>query len=153
MGDSITTELRGLEERRSVTFAWRFSSGGGPASCGRFANGDYWIAPAPGKSVVTVTAIEGRGGGAVSADANPQLEAHGLLSRDYGSMEPERNIIPRLPIAYDAPVSLVAAMERDEERHGACGTPLIHGSCAEAYQVVTVLDAVPAGTAPRAATG
>ena len=143
-GQSIRTTIVGdANENRSVEITWTFNSGGEDAFCGQFANGDYWIAPATGQSGVTITGISGSGSGTVSADNDPMIDQLGLLSKDYGNLDPSQNIVPQLPVTYDFATSIVAAMERDEQAHGGCGTRAILGSCADAYQVVTVLDRVP----------
>lgn len=144
-GSSISTTIIGDEnEDRSVSFSWEFNSAGEPARCGQFANGDYWVAPAQGQSSITITSINGSGSGAVSADNDPLIDSMGLLSRDYGNLDPDQNIVPNLPVTYEQSTSILAAMERDESSHGVCGTRAIEGSCVDAYQVLTVLDHVPA---------
>ncbi|MBD3242485.1 MAG: hypothetical protein GF331_17990 [Chitinivibrionales bacterium] len=142
-GTTISETVTG--DGRSIAFDWAFHSGGGPARCGRFANGDYWVAPAAGEASVTVTAVAGSGSGDIYVDADPRIEAMGLLSRDYGNLDTSENIVPRLPLTYDHAVSLVAVIQRDEARFGNCGTNAIVGCCAEAYHVVTILDSVPPG--------
>lgn len=125
-----------------ASFHWKFNAGGGPTYCGRFANGDYWVAPPIGDTV-TVTAVTGNG--AISLDDNPVIEAIGLLdgSRNYGNHAAENNLLPALPRAFRGITSLVAAKQRNEAADGECGTPAIVGECVDAYHVVTVLSAVP----------
>lgn len=145
-GTSISVTVQGdsrYEGGRSVQFDWSFHSGGSPANCGQFANGDYWIAPASGQNSVTVTGINGSGSGTIYADENPVPEAMGLLSRDYGNQDSNENIITRLPLSWNRDTSLVAVIERDEATHGECGTRAIVGCCADAYSIVTVLEQVP----------
>lgn len=142
-GTAVTETVTG--DDRSITFDWTFHSGGGPARCGQFANGDYWVAPAAGETSVTVTAIAGSGSGDIYADADPQIEAMGLLSHDYGNLDSSESIVPQLPVTFDHAASLVAVIQRDEAQFGNCGTNAIVGCCAEAYHVVTILDTVPPG--------
>ncbi|WP_290582377.1 hypothetical protein [Ketobacter sp.] len=141
-GNSINVSVT---DSRTVSFNWSFNSGGSNAFCGQFANGDYWIAPASGKSSVTVTALTASGSGPVALDVNPQLEAMGLLdsSDTYGNYVASENIRGKLPATYSKAVSLVAATERNESAHGECGTKQIVGNCADVYNVVTVLTAPP----------
>ncbi len=126
-------------------YNWAFNSGGGDARFGQFANGDYWIAPAPGKSTVTITGITTAGPGTISADADPVMESMGLLSgiKGYGNYSAYQNIIPNLPISYSTTTSLVAAIQRNEVAEGNCGTPATTGECVDSYNVVTVLPSVP----------
>jgi hypothetical protein len=143
-GTTFSTMVAGESgESRSIKFTWTFHSGGGPAQYGQFANGDYWIAPAAGQTSVTITAITGAGSGQIYADENPQIEAMGLLSKDYGNLNTNENIIPKLPLTYNYATSLVAVIQRDEAQFGNCGTAAIVGCCADAYNVVTVLTQVP----------
>lgn len=127
---------------RDATFQWRFNSGGGDAYCGKFVNGDYWVAP-KGSAGVEITSISGNG--QIRADADPIVESTGILlgSIAYGNETPEENIIPRLPIIYKKTSSIVAAKQRNEETDGNCGTKAIRGACIDAYHVVTVLESVP----------
>lgn len=123
-------------------FSWQFESAGRSAYCGRFANGDYWIAPRTG-AAVTVTAVSGNG--VISVDADPVVERMGLLdgSNGYGNYDPAEDIVPALPMSFAATTSLVAAKQRDEASDGGCGTRAIVGECIDAYHVVTVLEQVP----------
>jgi len=126
-------------------YNWAFNSGGGDATCGQFANGDYWIAPAAGQSSVTITGITTTSPGAISADADPVMESMGLLSgtKTYGNYNATENIIPNLPVTYSTVTSLVSAIQRNEVTEGTCGTSAILGNCADSYNVVTVLQSVP----------
>ena len=124
-------------------YTWKFNSAGGNARCGQFANGDYWIAPAAGESTVTITNITSNG--TVRADADPTVESMGLLdgARNYGNYNSNENIIPKLPISYSTTTSIVAAVQRNEELEGGCGTLAIGGQCIDSYHVVTILPTVP----------
>lgn len=125
-------------------YTWNFNSDGGDARCGKFANGDYWVAPAVGKSAVTITSITSNG--SVSADANPTTESMGLLSgsKDYGNYNASENIIPNLPQSYSSITSIVAAIQRNEAVEGNCGHPGIFGECVDSYNILTILPTVPA---------
>lgn len=129
---------------RSVVFEWGFNSNGGAAYCGKFANGDYWVAP-KNSSSVEITHLLSKGSGDVSLDENPKLESIGLLDpiQNYGNYQATENLITSLPVQYNYSTSLVAAVQRDEELHGGCGTKAILGNCADAYNVLTVLNEVP----------
>lgn len=143
-GQQIETTVPG--NGRSIQLVWQFSSGGGNATCGQFANGDYWIAPAPGQSTTRLDSVASTGSGPLYLDLNPKLEALGFLGtqpRNYGNYVEAENILPDLPISFSAAVSVVAAVKKDEAAHGNCGAGAIVGSCVDLYQVVTVLDAVP----------
>jgi hypothetical protein len=147
-GQSISTivsatTVNGVGSVDSI-FSWKFNSGGGDAICGQFANGDYWIAPARGETTVTITAITGSG--SISVDADPVFESMGLLdgSNNYGNHDATENIVPNLPVTYSTTTSLVAAIQRDEVTEGNCGTSAIYGECVDSYDVVTILDSVPA---------
>lgn len=141
-GNAITVSATG---KRAITFSWRFSSGGGPAACGRFANGDYWLAPTEPGAGVTIESVSDTGSGPLSLDADPQAESMGLLSpaKTYGNYVAGENLLPVLPAKISSPSSLVAAAQLDEAVSGKCGTSSIVGNCADAYNVVTVLDRVP----------
>lgn len=125
-------------------YTWNFNSSGDNARCGQFANGDYWLAPAEGKTTVTITAITSNG--TVRADADPTVESMGLLAgtRNYGNYSSNENIIPNLPVSYSAVTSIVAAVQRNEGIEGGCGTAAITGQCIDSYHVVTILPSVPA---------
>lgn len=162
-GTSIDVPVSGSD--KTVTFNWEFNSGGGDAYCGQFANGDYWIAPRQNGSLV-LTGVDSAGAGGTTADINPVTHSHGLLSggNNYGSHNPAENIVSGLPVnvldsGYRVPTrdmpseavhaslpyaaSIVAAAQRQETSSHYCGTKLIVGECAEAYNVLTVLPAVP----------
>lgn len=126
----------------NASFTWEFNSGGTPTYCGKFANGDYWVAPKDG-STVEITNITSNG--IVSADADPIMESMGLLdgSNNYGNYNSSENIIPHLPINYTGINSLVAAVQRNETLEGICGTSSIVGECVDAYNVLTVLTSIP----------
>lgn len=126
-----------------LRFSWTFESGGSAAACGQFANGDYWVAPMPGRSGVSITSIKAAGGGDVYLDENPTLESMGFLSKDYGNLNTAENIASSLPKAFNTNTSLVAAVQRKESGNNECGTKAILGSCVEAYNVVTVLSTIP----------
>jgi len=137
---------------RDAHFKWIFeSSDGGAVRIGQFACGSYWVAPAQGESGVTVVALGGNPAWTdyVSCDADPITESHGLLdgSNNYGSYNPDENIVPRLPQTFtpdsQSAISLVAAMQRNEAATGNGGTQYIVGEVVDAYNVVTILDAPP----------
>lgn len=124
-------------------YNWAFNSEGEEATCGTFANGDYWVAPAVGKSSVTITGITSNGD--VSADVNPTIESMGLFggSKTYGNYNAAENIIPNLPQTYSSITSILAGVKRNEAVEGGCGTAAIVGACADSYDVLTVLSSVP----------
>ncbi|KKP58451.1 MAG: hypothetical protein UR60_C0009G0004 [Candidatus Moranbacteria bacterium GW2011_GWF2_34_56] len=125
-------------------YNWSFNSGGEDAKCGQFANGDYWIAPASGQGNITLTGLASNGD--VSADVNPKLESMGLFggTKIYGNYNAAENIIPNLPQTYSGITSILAGIKRNEISEGNCGTSAIIGSCADSYNVLTVLSSVPA---------
>ncbi|MDO6764689.1 immunoglobulin-like domain-containing protein [Agarivorans sp. 1_MG-2023] len=129
---------------KTAEFNWGLSSNGAAVKMGRFVNGDYWVAPANGESSVTITSMAGSGN--ISADADPVLESLGLLngSRDYGNYSASENIALSLPVSYNRITSIVAVIQRNESESSPCGTGAIEGECADAYQVLTILDAPPA---------
>ena len=141
-GNSINLTVDGA---RTLGFNWSFQSGQQDALCGQFANGDYWIAPAAGESIVTLNSVTGSGSGPLSLDENPTPESIGLLDsvNNYGNYVAEENILTALPMNFNQSTSLVAAIQKDENTHGNCGTRAIEGNCVEAYHVVTILDQVP----------
>lgn len=140
-GENISVTVNG--DGRSNSFNWAFNSNGGPAHCGQFANGDYWVAPAPSQSSVTVSSITGSGGSAVFADENPVPEGMGFLGHDYGNLLVKENIISSLPKSYNYRTSLVAAIERNQATSGDCGTRGILSGCIDSYNAVTILTSVP----------
>lgn len=138
---------------RPAHFNWEFeSSGGGDVRMGQFACGSYWVAPADGDAGVKLLSLEGNPAwnDLLSCDADPITESHGLLdgSNGYGSYNAAQNIIPSLPLAFTPGVgsciSLVAAMQRNEDETSGGGTKSIVGEVVDAYCVVTVLPNVPA---------
>lgn len=126
------------------TFSWKFNSGGGDAACGKFANGDYWVAPAAGQEDVTITDISSTTN-LITVDANPHAGNVGLLNgfKKYSGYNSSENIIPNLPISYSSNISLVAAIQRDEPTTSNCGTSLIIGECVDSYNILTVLGTIP----------
>jgi hypothetical protein len=144
-GTEITVQIDRNRLDRIATFNWSFNSGGKPARCGQFANGDYWIAPSSDSSSVNLTAISAIGTGPISLDENPQLESIGLLSssKTYGNYNPDENLESKLPKSFNYATSLVAASQLDESQYGECGTKGILGNCADAYNILTVLQAPP----------
>lgn len=126
-------------------YSWSFTSGGGDARCGQFANGDYWVAPAVGQSSVTVTAITSSShAGLITADDNPVVESLGLLNNadSLGNYNAANNIIPTLPQAYSAITSIVTAIQRNVAVEGVCQAANMD-MCVDSYGVLTVLTAVP----------
>lgn len=127
-------------------YKWTFNSEGGDARCGQFANGDYWIAPAENKSDITITEISSTSHPTlITADINPHPGKVGLLdgSPAWSKYDSAENIIPLLPTNISTARSIVAAIQRDEAREGACGAPSTIGSCVDSYHVITVLTSVP----------
>lgn len=141
-GRSISVTVPALSSigtQENATFSWEFNSGGGPAVCGKFANGDYWLAPVVGQSTVTITAIASNN--TVGLDADPKAESQGLLNA-YGSYSADEDISDELPKSYSGINSLVASKKRNEAVVTACrASP---SGCIDAYHVVTVLPSVPA---------
>ncbi|SMF13419.1 hypothetical protein SAMN02745866_00845 [Alteromonadaceae bacterium Bs31] len=148
---------------KTITINWGFNSGGEDAYCGQFANGDYWVAPKAGKSlVISQISKSGGYGGDISADINPTTENHGLLdgSNGYGGYKSSEDITGNLPLTItsgghmlpvrfnagtdiNSAASIVAAVQKSETDTDFCGTKQILGECAEVYNVLTVLSAVP----------
>jgi uncharacterized repeat protein (TIGR02543 family) len=134
-----------------VTFNWKFDTTGGAPKCGKFANGDWWVSPASGKTDVKVTAVSVNGNEKLYLDENPKIESIGFLSKGYTyksptgqtNWDPAENILPQLPLSYAKDVSLVAVAQRDEAKHGKCGTSSIVGACVGAYNILTILKQVP----------
>jgi hypothetical protein len=137
-----TVDLRdGFED---AVFTWSFTSDGGDLYCGRFVNGDYWVAPQPGGDV-TLVAVESNGSD-LGVDADPRDPQHaGVLDGDnaYGNYDPTEDLTTQLPVVLSVPTSLVAARKKDEDRDGGCGTSAIVGACIDVYDIVTVLGTVP----------
>lgn len=140
-------------ESRDAHFNWQFeSSGGGDVRMGQFACGSWWVAPATGDNGVTLQSLTGNPewNDLLSCDADPITESHGLLSgeKKYGSYNAEENVLANLPQTFtpaaDSCVSLVAAMQRNEEETSRGGTKGIVGEVADAYCVVTVMPSPPA---------
>ncbi len=130
---------------RQVSVTWTFSSSGGDAFCGTFANGDFWVAPSTPDGTVVIESVSSTGSGAVSVDENPQLEKMGLLSatKPYGNYSAAENLANAFPRSFSGSTSLVAAVQRDEVINGKCGTSAILGNCVDVYNVLTVLSAAP----------
>ena len=131
-------------------YTWSFNDNTGNAYCGKFANGDWWLAPKT-TSTVTVTGVTGSGGGTtVRVDANPSWTSYGLLTAYPGYDAGE---VVSFPQDYTAvATSLMAGLQRDETLQTgayACGTSGIIGSCLDSINVVTVLNFVPDGGGRR----
>jgi len=144
-GQSITVNIKGDKgvDYADASLSWSFNSGGGDARCGQFANGDYWVAPAPGQSSVTVSNVTDTLPGGVYLDENPTPEAVGFLNHDYGNFSASENILGALPMTFSAATSLVAAVENARGGSSAqCGTSGV-AACVELYSVLTVLGSVP----------
>lgn len=124
----------------NIKISWNFNSEGEPAYCGEFSNGDYWIAPVNGKNV-TIAGLSSSGSGSVSADNMPIPEKLGLLSgvNRYGNYSKDENLINFFPKSFDGVQSIVAAVQRDENMHGDCGTKQVVGECVDAYNILTIL--------------
>jgi len=126
-------------------YSWTFTSGGGDARCGQFANGDYWVAPASGQSSVVLTGVTSSSHASlITADDNPVVESLGLLNnadalQNYNAAN---NIIPNLPIAYSTTTSIVTAIQRNVATEGGCQADNMD-ACTDSYGVLTVLTSVP----------
>lgn len=147
VGRSISVRVPVVAENPGsvhADFNWSFNSGGADAYCGKFANGDYWIAPKDATSV-QITALTTNDGN-ITADADPIPEATGIMataSKSYGNRDTSQNIVAQLPVSYAAITSIVAAKQRNEAATSSCRTSAIKGACVDAYHVVTVLPRVP----------
>lgn len=118
------------------TFGWQFSCDGGECLCGRFNNGEYWVAH-PGGGEVFLEATAPQGG----LEANPQTaDKQGLLAC-ASNYDPARNLEPRLPQPVAAGTSLVKA----QAQRSGCGAPSIESCCVRNYETLTVLEAPPPG--------
>ena len=135
----------------SNTFNWSFASGDdGDAACGRFANGDYWVAPRSGQTSVKLVSSSGTGGMGYAVDENPQIESQGLLNLGGGYNAAE-NVLSSFPKEYTASVSLVGAIQRETQRAadpndtcwGSAGSN--NYTCIESTMTLTVLSEIPAG--------
>lgn len=148
----VVPALRNAPPSRDAHFNWVFeSSGGGNVQYGQFACGSYWVAPAVGDNSVKLISLTGNPAWTdyLSCDADPIVEKHGLLdgSKNYGNYDASENLLSNLPAVITPPagscVSLVAAMQRNEAETSGGGTAAIVGEVADAYCVITVLDAAP----------
>jgi hypothetical protein len=137
---------------RPAHFNWRFiSANGQPPQTGYFACGSRWVAPAVGDSAVVLEDLTGHPGwnDLLSCDVDPLTERHGLLSgkNGYGSYDASENILTRLPVTVTPPngscISLVAAMQRNEDETSKGGTRQIVGEVVDAYDVVTIMPTTP----------
>ena len=152
---SISVVIPAKKPSRAAHFNWHFTSANGAAvQTGQYACGSYWVAPAVGDNAVVLTALKGSpdwDDDLLSCDADPITERHGLLSgkNNYGSYDASENILSTLPhtlkAAKNSCISLVAAMQRNEEKTSKGGTRQIVGEVVDAYCMVTVLDAAPSG--------
>ena len=124
--------------------SWTFFSGQEPAYCGQFANGDYWVAPAKGQTSVTIAEVAANGD-EVHVDANPSDPKNQGVLPAYGHYNEDEDLINKLPVTYDKITSVLAAVRRNEEAEGNCGTKQIVGACLSAVHVLTVMDKIPDG--------
>ncbi len=136
LGNSIDVEIsRSYDNGYHLKFE---GDGGEAVACGRFVNGDYWVAPQPSQTEVVVTQISTTGGIA-GADLNPTVESQGVLNSPYGNYDASENIVGSLPSSVSGPASLVMGVQKDEAENGGCETSAILGACIDTYQVVTAL--------------
>lgn len=151
---TISVVVPAQEPSRPAHFRWDFHSANGqPVQVGRFACGSFWVAPAAGDTAVVFASLRGSpdwDDDLLSVDADPFTERHGLLSgaNHYGSHDPSEDLLPKLPQTLTPPpgscISLVAAMQRNEDKTSKGGTRQIVGEVVDAYCVVTVMSAAPA---------
>lgn len=149
---TIAVVIEAKKPSRPAHFNWHFTSASGKEpQVGRFACGSYWVAPAVDEASVVFVSLTGSPDWTdlLSCDDDPLTERHGLLNgnKRYGSHDPTENLLPKLPITYtpkaDSCVSLVAAMQRDEDATSKGGTRQIVGEVVDAYCVVTILPQAP----------
>jgi len=109
-----------------------------PTSCGQFANGDYWVAPASAGGKVTLTALAPDFNGSENGfEINPaDKNAQGFDSRITGF---DATLVPALPYAASGGQSVVKAISVD-------ATDTNCRPCLQTAAVLTVLDAPPAGS-------
>lgn len=148
--NEIVKEFKHIFPQRPLSknskYTWKFNSSGNKAYCGKFANGDYWIAPKKGETV-ELESIEGNGL-SISAELNPSdAKLTGILgaANRYGNYSAEKNLINHLPVKINKNGNnlVVAAIQRDEANTSFCGTSAIKGACVDSYQFLTILSEVP----------
>lgn len=146
VGSSLTDKLTGTPSNgatfRAPIFSYEFNSNGGQAYCGRFASGDYWVAPKEGETL-QLTKISGNS--QVSAELDlANSTSTGILGSlvDYGNYDETKNATLNLPISLDTSNNqlLLTAMHREV---GECGTKAIIDGCVDAYNFVTFLTGIP----------
>lgn len=149
MGRSITLNIP-KDDGDDLQIEYTLSSEGASVLCGRFANGDYWVAPMFGKDSVTVDSVTVTGNGfdGVFFDENPTVSSQGLLpprndsggtERDYDNYVAEETLT--LPFTSSEDTSFVVGVRQDINDE--CGTTFVSGNCVEAYSFITILDEVP----------
>lgn len=126
------------------------SEDGSEPIIGQYACGSYWVAPNAGDpgGVKLISLLDESGVTTdLTLDDDPVPYAHGLLdnTKTYGSHSVAAEEMDDLPKVYTAPassvISLVAAKQNE---NGAGGTSAIVGESADAYAILTIVDAVPA---------
>ena len=139
---------------RPAVFNWTFESeNGGEAIVGQYACGSYWIAPANGDSSVRIISLTGSGNPGetdlLSIDTDPVIENTGLLdgSNNYGNYDDAEDELPQLPKSFTPEqgscISLVAAMQRNEDETSSSGTRATNGESTDAYNIITLLPEPP----------
>lgn len=140
---------------RAAHFHWQVrSQSGAQPRVGQFACGSPWVSPAAGERGVRLVALHGSGNpdetDLLSLDCDPLPHAHGLVGhgKTYGSYDAAQDDLPKLPLLYTPPegsyLSLVAAMQRNEQETSSGGTKAIVGGVVDAYCILTVLAEAPA---------
>ncbi len=143
--NQVTMSASNQDRTVSVTFHFEQN-----VQLGSFADGSYFVVPASGQSAVTISSLESTGG-TVSADENPTHENKALTdgSNNYGDHDASQKLI--FPMTFDDNTSIVAAVQKDEQTYGNCGTRQIVGECIDALFALTVLEEVPAKNTLRPA--
>ena len=99
------------ESLSAQTITFSFACGGAPCACGRFASGDYWVAPETPSASVTVSSVtpDAPNNGLI---ANPSGADHGqgLLPCAHNVYKAELNHAQSLPKDFPGGTSLVKSV-------------------------------------------
>jgi len=140
---------------REAHFNWLLESESGvDPEIGQFADKTWWVAPAQGDTGVRLLSLTGseKPGQTdlLTMDDDPIPHANGLVglgAKTWGSYDPNQDEVPKLPVLYTpehgSAISLVAAMQRNEDETSKGGTKAIVGAVVDAYCILTVLPEPP----------
>ena len=131
-----------------ATFTWAFSSQGEVVYCGRFINGDLWLAARDGQAL-QITSLKGnRAGIGAELDPRDRSKAAGFgADNPHGNYDASKDIATKLP--FTIPTTRNHIILAGLQRQKGCGTKSLQGKCVDIYQFLTILQRAPEGQGRR----